>query len=514
MFALLAATATAFAASSRPFLAHLAHLDASIQQFEHYTILDACLCVCREMSAGHAVSSNVPANAAEFVSVSSRLKDSRGLLEHTMSRSTHVVELLLGALADSDQESQLLTDAARAVAASARFTMLAPCDREAAEHALESAVASNEVVSARQSVLATARADRQQRAASEDDVFDARSPTHADDERIVSALYDVALHHLGPHLLAPLGFPSSPLGLLCLAASARSGGSQRAAASLGRICGSAAYETGPMFVVRGDAAGATWSMDAPATTLVVAFSSLGWHGLVRAEWLSTIRATAAAASARHHGVELLRFDVAHCVDSSRGWYATDPISGAYDGGRWWDANLAALCGRYQHVCLIGESMGGTAALRFARHATANSEVISLVPQIDLRDAYTLGGCNAYVLGAHTDEQKAEMLAEIVAACSESAAEVVVHFGRDHDDLRQIRHLPPLVAAYTAAGEAPTAPLPWGGEESRTMYSGDGLRCVKHDVEGHALASGLKEKGRQLHEALLPNLFAQDRVLGR
>ena len=47
----------------------------------------------------------------------------------------------------------------------------------------------------------------------------------------------------------------------------------------------------------------------------------------------------------------------------------------------WDAALGCLCKGYRRVCLLGDSMGGTAALRFARHATANGCVVSLVPQV-------------------------------------------------------------------------------------------------------------------------------------
>ena len=120
-------------------------------------------------------------------------------------------------------------------------------------------------------------------------------------------------------------------------------------------------------------------------SLVIAFSSLGWHGLVRAEWLGALRAAAATSSEERSASKRPNFDVAHCLDTARSWFTTDPISGEYDDGQWWNAKLAELCMEYDEVSLVGESMGATAALRFASHATASGSVIALVPQVDLRD---------------------------------------------------------------------------------------------------------------------------------
>ena len=57
--------------------------------------------------------------------------------------------------------------------------------------------------------------------------------------------------HFGPSLLTPLGFPSTALGLLSLAAVAKAKG-WRAAASLGRLCGHASMEAAaPLIISRG-----------------------------------------------------------------------------------------------------------------------------------------------------------------------------------------------------------------------------------------------------------------------
>ena len=79
------------------------------------------------------------------------------------------------------------------------------------------------------------------------------------------------------------------------------------------------------------------------------------------------------------------------------------------------AALSELCAPYERVCLLGESMGATGALRFARHARAGGRVVSLVPQVDLREFGYAGRAD------FSDERKAQLRAEIHRACSETAA---------------------------------------------------------------------------------------------
>jgi hypothetical protein len=81
-----------------------------------------------------------------------------------------------------------------------------------------------------------------------------------------------------------------------------------------------------------------------ARTLVLVFSSLGWHGVVRAEWGATLRFA---------GDDAL--DVAHCLDTSQSWFQTHPHTGEYDDGAWWDAELSRIAAPYERVCILGES---------------------------------------------------------------------------------------------------------------------------------------------------------------
>ena len=143
---------------------------------------------------------------------------------------------------------------------------------------------------------------------------------------------------------------------------------------------------------------------------------------------------------------------------------TDPYSGEYDDGRWWDATLSALCAPYGRVCILGESMGATAALRFSRHASANGAVVALVPQIDVRD-FDYSGRDDF-----GDARKERLRADLVSACAGAEARIVLHVGQDPPDLRQLDYLPPRLLAS------------------------ERVRVVRHAVAGHALGAGLKHRG--------------------
>lgn len=205
-----------------------------------------------------------------------------------------------------------------------------------------------------------------------------------------------------------------------------------------------------------------------AATLVIVFSSLGWNGVVRAEWGATLKTVGDESS----------LVVAHALDTAQSWFQTSPESGEYDGGAWWDERLAALCEGYDRVCILGESMGATGALRFARHATES--VVALVPQIDVRDFDYSGRAD------FSEGSKEELVGAIQAACRETAAQrIVLHVGQDPPDLRQLSYLPEWAVEQTAEDAATNGPL--GSVDSR-------MRVVRHAVPGHALGAGLKERG--------------------
>lgn len=360
-------------------------------------------------------------------------------------------------------------EAAAAVAASGRYALLPRAATLDALDALDAVVASEATLDARRDALAAPR--------DSDGLTDA--PTESDDARAAEALASALAHALAPTVLRPLGFPESPLGTRSFVAAA----GPRAAAPLGRVW-HASDGLAPLFAPR-SLNGNAVSAD---TTLVVAFSSLGWHGLIRAEWRGVLRAS---------GEKNLA--VAHALDTAKTWYDSDPTTGEFDGGAWWDTTLAELCAPYKKVVLIGDSMGGTAALRFAQHADA---VVAFVPQIDLADFPA--PCDR----ADFDDARRVRLRDAIAnAVDETGARVSIHVGRDADDLAQLTYLPRAVAAHAADADAGDVdePLPRDGMTvSHAVDDGRGLRVIKHDVEGHAIAAALKRRGL-LGEALLSSL---------
>ena len=481
-------------------------------------------------------------------------------LQHTFFEAD-VWHLVLEGLSAPDQ----LLDAASAASASARFILLPSSERTDVLDQLAAAVVDDEFLRARCDALNAARL---QRLLSADAT---RGPAFEDEERIVAALFSVAEQYLGPGILTPLGFPASRLGLQCLAAAALWTGSLSAAASLGRVFHAAdapaplllrpatvpavvpaiarSASTPPQKPQATTAAATTTITAATAATaaaertLVVAFSSLGWHGLIRAEWGGTLRAlpTLAASSQADDADDAddaaaddntgfaaaASVDVAHALDTSASWFCTNPISGEFDDGAWWDAALAELAVQYDKVCFVGESMGASAALRFARHATG--AVVALAPQIDLRD---FGCCGRADFPA---KKKVSLREAIVRACTQTSSQVVLHVGRDADDLAQLSYLPGVADAYAQIGAEAEDPLVRDGVTSSLALdvtldvtpdltldeavshasshvrvplgrpSGSRLRIVKHDIESHAVGAGLQKKGT-LRETVLGDLL--------
>ena len=436
-----------------------------------HAAIDACLDVCHALP-GASGAATIPSCAAELNEAAAFFDWDHGdsLGQHLFNAELwdDAVEAL--ALAGSSSDERLLLDAAAAIAASARFLLLTPSQRTDVLQTLRETISSDAFLFTRRAALAAwkerraapvsvadAFAAARQRRKKQDYV--AVAPAVDDDSRVIQALYACSLKHLGPSLLEPLGFPSSKLGLRSFVAAARRTGSQAEAAALGQIW-HASDGLGPLIVPN------LSSADAASRTLVIVFSSLGWHGVVRAEWGATLRAA---------GEESIV--VAHALDTSQSWFLTNPIDGEYDDGSWWDRQLDEMCRSYGRVCILGESMGATAALRYARHAT--TAVVALVPQIDVRDFEYSGRAD------FSFERKAQLKAAIQQSCQEMTARLVLHVGQDPPDLRQLDYLPDEVM--------------------------DKATVVKHDVAGHALGAGLKAQGL-LRKTVLRDLLGHSYML--
>ena len=435
-------------------------------------LVDACLDVCRAVPGPHSAAA-VPTDADALRAAADFFDWDRSndLGQHLFDAALwdDAFEALARAVTAVDAAApEQVLEAARAVAASAHFVLLEPEVQRRAIDELSTLVASEPFLDSRRQALSAVREQRTEKVASVDDAFVAArrrrlkhdfvavAPEPEDDENVIRALYRCTVQHLSPSLLLPLGFPPSKLGLRSFVAATREGGSQRAAAALGTVW-HAANEPAPLILSPPLPAAA-----AASHTLVIVFSSLGWHGVVRAEYGATLRAVGDGSIA-----------VAHALDTAQSWFTTDPSTGEFDDGQWWDRRLSDLCAPFARVCILGESMGASAALRFARHATSAGSVVALVPQIDVRDFPYAGRAD------FTDERKHQLREAIVRACAESEARLVLHVGEDPPDLRQLAYLP------DAASER--------------------ARVVRHSVPGHALGAGLKAQG-QLRKTVLSDLL--------
>lgn len=144
-------------------------------------------------------------------------------------------------------------------------------------------------------------------------------------------------------------------------------------------------------------------------------------------------------------------------------------------------------------------MGGTAALRFARHASNSGTVVSFVPQIDLNDfSYS-------VRNDFAKEHKDRLLDSIQHATETTTARVVIHVGRNPDDLCQLKYLENAVHEHSALGLRVDAPLSRYSSHASEAVGNSRRRVVKHDLEGHAMGAGLKAKGT-LRETVLDDLL--------
>eukprot|EP00928_Gymnodinium_smaydae_P008372 TRINITY_DN13050_c0_g1_i1.p1 TRINITY_DN13050_c0_g1~~TRINITY_DN13050_c0_g1_i1.p1 ORF type:complete len:423 (-),score=26.59 TRINITY_DN13050_c0_g1_i1:13-1281(-) len=263
---------------------------------------------------------------------------------------------------------------------------------------------------------------------------------------VIDALYDVSVSQLAP-VLSKLGFPTSPLGFNSFLGALRVAGFGDRMTHLVTRIWHAAETLEPLFFSRRG--------HARRDTLVIAFSSLGC-GVIRPEWRSTL------------ALDNNDFDVAHCFDAGCSWYCTDPYTGMWDGGVQWEHMIEHASKPYARVCLLGDSMGGSAALRFARFAT--DVVIAFTPQVDVSN------CPADCRPDFSPKCQEDLRERILAETAECTASVIVHVGRDPYDLAQASMLP------------------------------ESVKVVNHDVDGHLVSLQLKQDG-VLRDIVLADLRA-------
>ena len=179
---------------------------------------------------------------------------------------------------------------------------------------------------------------------------------------------------------------------------------------------------------------------ASAKTVLVAFAGLGNRGHVSYEW----RGAAHRVSQSH-----APFDVVFAADPAASWY-TGGACWRYRGDAALRRVLRGLRQRYEHVAFVGDSMGGSAALRYAEHADA---VQALAPQVsNLADDPHVGREDLYddALRRHVEGP----LQRSVARALRRRVPIGVHFCAGHArDAAHVAALPPGVTRVAHAGDA-------------------------------------------------------------
>jgi Leucine-rich repeat (LRR) protein len=158
--------------------------------------------------------------------------------------------------------------------------------------------------------------------------------------------------------------------------------------------------------------------------LVVAFGSApgvpNWGGLLK-------RIRAAGTEPSHSD-----FDVLYIVDPYRGWYCGGDDDVKYS--KIWEERLDQVTRHYDHVVMIGDSMGATASLLFAGQATS---VHAFCPQIDLAASSIRPG-----KGPEWGAKLRERALDGITNCK---GKVTIHVGNWKHDLDQANICPKQAA---------------------------------------------------------------------
>lgn len=216
-----------------------------------------------------------------------------------------------------------------------------------------------------------------------------------------------------------------------------------------------------------------------AGTLVVAFSSLG-NGLVRHEFggsLAKINNQLLQPHDDDERVEDRTFDVLFIADPSQSWYSKDSRGGGC-GFDEYVRRIHIASRPYERVCMVGDSMGGSAALLFS-HLARGGAVVAFAPQVDLCSDSHVG---RYDMTPRVREEFHDRIVGSVGRALQGGIRVTIHRGVESADVRHTDHLVNELSKMV-----------WG---SRGVADGlRKLRVVEHaDCKHHQVATYLKGRG--------------------
>jgi len=122
----------------------------------------------------------------------------------------------------------------------------------------------------------------------------------------------------------------------------------------------------------------------------------------------------------------IHFDVLYVVDPFRSWYGSGD-----DRMYEYEKPLKEVSSRYEKVVFLGDSMGATASLLFAKYATS---VHAFCPQIDLSKSSIRPG--------EEEEWEKKLCDRLLDGVSKCPGNIVVHVGNWQHDLQQSNFIPP------------------------------------------------------------------------
>ena len=131
------------------------------------------------------------------------------------------------------------------------------------------------------------------------------------------------------------------------------------------------------------------------------------------------------------------YDVLYVCDVQRSWYMSNDMSVNQDAEfERWNTHLRNACAGYERVLYIGDSMGASASLMFAEHAT---RVLSFCPQVDL---YL-----SSIRPSRSNVWFQRFKRCLTSGLEKSSAAVDVHTGSWDHDKYQASLLPPAVIKH-------------------------------------------------------------------
>jgi hypothetical protein len=217
--------------------------------------------------------------------------------------------------------------------------------------------------------------------------------------------------------------------------------------------------------------------------LIIAFSSLG-NGLVRFEFggsLATLNRLIYAKSKDN------TFDVLFVADPSQSWYQKDS-RGNFNGFNEYERRLRIASRPYSHISIVGDSMGGSAALLFAHLAT--DSIVAFSPQVNLHG-------DQHVSRNDLNETTRDLFQPSLLNCAHRSIKdgvmIFIHRGAEGSD---VRHTDELMEKLSYLGVFESNQL----NRSVLKNAAGRIEVIEHiDCSHHQIAVHLKEKGQLVHE---------------